>query len=920
MPGPLLDIKFPTKGLSEYTGYTDQPPDTSPSVKNWILRDPSSGRARGAKRAGTTRYVATQVNSTNAVQCIASLNRQNSRIAYAAVNGGSGPRNAEEVVWQADVPDARLGDVRAMDVDRFGNVYVLSGRDGLVCKYGGDGTLIWKHTVKVTSTSTTVYKTLYCIRVDYDGDVFIGVGGTSGAINGVVYRFQQVRDGLEQIFEWGTGDVGGLVADIAIEGQWMYVAENTGDGYILHRVGGIKSRSPAQEWAYDLSGTAVNQPVTAVGILPDGSAAVSYRYDTASTGLGDNQPNTGRVAVISQQGQLLDIYGNATTEGGCGWGMDIDTDGNIYVTGRQQSGAGNATDSVVKLAWSGSALSRTWGFNGATGGAVDYGMPGSFQGPDSLCVDRDGRVYIGIEDGTNTHNLFRLTAAGALDWAVAVAEFADIYAIRPDAFYPVIEDDPTYGASGPEYIFVGGNDIGANGSYSLFKLRLLNATITDDSPRTLQVLAVAGGTIKKKSGSSWATPTGGVTLDSNLRFISAASGFDAVYFADGETYVKYDPNGDSGNGSVETWRATVGRLPARCKLITIWNNRLVLARGSDDPFNWYMSRAGDFEDWDFFPFPADVGQAIAGNNAPAGLSPDIINAVVPYSDDLLIIGGDRSIWRMTGDPADGGRWDLVSDITGMAFGQAWCKSPEGILFFMGSRGGVFSYAPGGQPVEISNAFIRERLAVLDFSANRVQLAWNDRERCLMVFIMPTNTSAPTNYIYDLDNGGWWPFDFSTTAVTADQVPNCVHVIDGDASSDRLILIGTHIGYVWYWDVSADSDDDGNSNYVIDADIYMGPYVPFPDGEARVTKVYSVLGASSANVTLSVYGSDSPDFGDIGSAKLTGTLSSNRTAPVNGRARGHAIWFRLQNNTASQRCQVESLRAEMWSGARVRVRT
>ena len=353
MPGPLLEIRFPSKGLSEYTGYTDQPPETTPSVKNWVLRDPSTGRARGAKRAGTTRYVSTTVNSTNAVQCVTSLNRQNARVAYAAVNSGSGPRNAEEVVWQADVPDARLGDVRAMDVDRFGNVYVLSGKDGLICKYGGDGTLMWKYTVPLTSSSTTVYHTLYCIQVDFDGDLFIGVGGTSGAANGVVYRFEQVRDGLKKVWEWGSDDITGLVADIAIEGQWMYVGENTATDHKIHRVGGIKTRSPAVEWTYEIAAASgVNTTVTAIGILPDGSCAVSYRYDP-STG------NTGRVQVISQQGQLLDTYGDAATEGGCGWCMDIDTDGNIYTTGRQQTGAGNATDSVVKLAWSGSALTRT---------------------------------------------------------------------------------------------------------------------------------------------------------------------------------------------------------------------------------------------------------------------------------------------------------------------------------------------------------------------------------------------------------------------------------------------------------------------------------------------------------------------------------------------------------------------------------
>jgi hypothetical protein len=315
-----------------------------------------------------------------------------------------------------------------------------------------------------------------------------------------------------------------------------------------------------------------------------------------------------------------------------------------------------------------------------------------------------------------------------------------------------------------------------------------------------------------------------------------------------------------------------------------------------------------------------VDQAVAGNNAPAGRAPDIINAVIPYSDDLLLFGGDNSIWRLTGDPADGGRLDLVSDVTGVAFGAAWCKDSEGVLYFFGSRGGVFAYAPGASPQEVSNAFIRERLAATDFSTSKVELVWNDRERCVMVFIMPFNTSAPTNYIYDVDNGGWWPFDFSTTAVTADFVPNCVHVVDGDAPGDRAVLIGTHAGYIWYWNVSADADDDGSNNYVIDADIYLGPVVPFGPMEGKLTKVYGVMGASAADTTLTMYGSDSPDFNNIGTSQDSATLGDDRTLTYNARARGQSLWFRLQNASAGQRVQFESLSANIYPGSRVRVRT
>lgn len=902
MPGPNFDIPFPKLGLNEYASYTEQPPLTTPSVKNWVLRDPSTGRARGAKRAGTTRYVTQQVNSTNAIQCLVSINRQNARVAYTAVNSGNGPE-AADIDWQAEVPDNQYHNVRAMDIDRFGNIYAVCGRRGVIAKFGADGVRMWTHTIEIEEEDQIAQ----CIAVDFDGDVYVGIGGESSANQGTVYRFRQVEGGLELVWNL-AGEFTGLIADIAVEGQWMYVAENTSADYILHRYGGVKTRSPAELWSYTQSSSGVNTTVSSLAILPDGSCVVSYRYDPTSG-------NKGRLAVVTPDGKEAAIYG--ATAGGTGYGCAVDPDGAIWSFGPQydSGGSGDDLDTVVKLtiAYSGSwAFTRVAGYDGSS-----LGFPGSFQGPDPVAIDRDGRCYIGLENGTGGDLLRFSESAGtiSLDWQVDIID--DIRAVQIDPYYPVAADDATYGTLGAEFVFLGTDDA-ANSNYSLHKVRVLDAAITDSTPRSVELLAVSNGTIKKKaSASSWTTPTGGSSaLDINKLYVRAAAGFDRVYFTDGEVYKVYNPQ----TNTVAAWRADEGRLPPRCKLLTIWSNRLVLARGADDPFNWYMSKVGDFDNWDFFPYPATVDQAVAGNNAPAGVCPDVVNALIPYSDDLLLFGGDRSIWRLTGDPADGGRFDMVSDITGVAFGNAWCKDSEGVLYFMGSRGGVFAYAPGMQPKEISNTFIRERLAVIDFSAVRVEMAWNDRERCVMLFIMPTDTSAPTNYIYDVDNGGWWPFDFSTTAVTADAVPSTVCVVDGDAAGDRAVLIGTHGGYVWYWNVAADADDDGVGNYVIDADIYIGPMVPFGSMEAKLQKVYPVMGANAADTTLTIYGADSPDFNNIGSAQETATIGDDRTTTVNLRARGQALWFRLQNNTAGQRVQFESLRANVYPGSRVRVRT
>ena len=110
-----------------------------------------------------------------------------------------------------------------------------------------------------------------------------------------------------------------------------------------------------------------------------------------------------------------------------------------------------------------------------------------------------------------------------------------------------------------------------------------------------------------------------------------------------------------------------------------------------------MSAIEDPGDWNVAPSVPTVKQAVSGLSSRAGRVPDIINCIVPYSDDLLLFGGDKSIWRMTGDPMSGGQLDLVTEQTGMGWGRPYTKDPNGILYFYGSRGSVYRWVPG-QPV------------------------------------------------------------------------------------------------------------------------------------------------------------------------------------------------------------------------------
>jgi hypothetical protein len=439
------------------------------------------------------------------------------------------------------------------------------------------------------------------------------------------------------------------------------------------------------------------------------------------------------------------------------------------------------------------------------------------------------------------------------------------------------------------------------------------ASVSDSnnpSPRAQVLLAVSNGKIKKITPSGVSSPVGVDTLpqpelDANAPYVDCAVLFGKVYFTDGLAYRVFDPRNDT----VLEWRALdAGTLPNRCKLVTNWRGRAVLARGADDPHNWHMSEQGNPTGWDTFPAVQTATQAISGNNARAGLCPDLINSLIPYNDDLLLFGCDSSLWMMRGDPMAGGVFDLVSDVTGVAFGRSWAKDPEGTLYFFGSRGGVYIMKPGSVPVSMTQSTIERRLNNVNLSQFYVEMFWNTYDDGLHVFLMPfTDTASRTkHYFWERKSGAWYEDTFALT-----KQPSAAVVIDGDAADDRCLLIGTYDSSVVRWDKLATSDD----GQLIDGKVLIGPIAP-DDSEfdARITNLAAVM-ANQGAVNYKLYASTTPD--DKGQPVASGQFVPGRNPIHLVRARGAFVWMELQQANAFTRWSLESIRLDAYPAGRKR---
>lgn len=478
----------------------------------------------------------------------------------------------------------------------------------------------------------------------------------------------------------------------------------------------------------------------------------------------------------------------------------------------------------------------------------------------------------------------------------------------------------------PFAIIAGPRDTGTTGEPSIWRHDLVTISNTTGAPRDVHVIGVAGNKIVKITSSGPQDPENNAVISSTAQYVHITSGYQKCYIADGVNYYVYDPldTDVSAYGSVDRLRcSTLGALPQRCKLVEMWHGRLVLARDPADPGRWSMSAINDVTDWDYFPQIPSAKQACSSTNTRAGRVPDIINAVAVYSDDLLLFGGDRSIWQLTGDPMAGGSLDLITDETGMAFGRPYCKDPQGTLWFFGSTGGLFYMVPGRRPERASVARVEKALRSIDLGANYVELQWNPIDEGVHIFVIPYGSPSGTlvdHWFYEVNADAWHKDRFGLA--DGDNIQPCASVrVDGDLYNDRTMLIGGEDGRVRRWGVNAagnipKSDEvTTTTNIAIDSYTLFGPLIQAPVQAAQLTEAAFVLANDQHGVNYEFFAESTPD--NLGDPVRRGRLSPGRNDRHLVRVSGDHVYMRLRNANEGQSWAYETADATISSAGDTR---
>ena len=373
-----------------------------------------------------------------------------------------------------------------------------------------------------------------------------------------------------------------------------------------------------------------------------------------------------------------------------------------------------------------------------------------------------------------------------------------------------------------------------------------------------------------------------------------------------------------------------GALPNKAYLGCLYRGRCVLSGDPERPYQWYMSRQAN--PWDFAYFANDAQSPVAGGNADAGESGDIIRALIPYKDDYLIFGCATSMWFLAGDPAESGSLNELDLTVGMFGANSWCFDGQGSMYFWGTNG-IYKTTIPGTPMCVSEQALPQLVSdeAADPSTHRITMAFDRTRTGILICVTKLSDGSNSNYFYDLKSEGFFP------EIYPDECgPYSLFYYAANSGTYRDLLVGCKDGYIRKFDDSAKSDDVGITDEAIDSYVALGPLQigDTPAKEGRITGMIFVPAGGATGGTQS----DSSDVDcEIFTArsaeevveKLTATTripNFSRTVSAPGRNRGNSLRrkirgvygsVRLGNNTADETWGFEQLIVDATKSGRLK---
>ena len=418
---------------------------------------------------------------------------------------------------------------------------------------------------------------------------------------------------------------------------------------------------------------------------------------------------------------------------------------------------------------------------------------------------------------------------------------------------------------------------------------------TSQSGRVVTLVVVSGGTVKvaNAGATSYTSVTDGTAALNTSGIVFSAPNNQKLYFVDGTNWKYYDPS----TNAMYAWVATRGSLPVdgagnAPRLICTWRGRTLLAGLLNSPQALFGSAVRDPTDFEYSgqlvegALETTANQAFSLTLGSFGDTGDVITCLIPFNDDIAIVGMDHTIRILRGDPMAGGDIGLISDGIGMAWGAAWCKDPYGNIYFVSNRTAIYRLTPGQPPQRISQG-IDPLLQEINTGTNTISLAWDDGEQSLHVWITPTAAAAATkHYALEARVGALWQDVYANK----NHNPLCCCTFDGNLPEDRVTLIGSWDGFVRKLDRDATTDH----HTLIESSVLIGAIVSKTFDNLRLKELVPEFATNSGGVNYEVFVGTSAQEALDSEPVETGVWQAGRNDATPVRRDGHALYLGMNS--------------------------
>ncbi|MBW1728289.1 MAG: hypothetical protein JRJ62_12080 [Deltaproteobacteria bacterium] len=369
--------------------------------------------------------------------------------------------------------------------------------------------------------------------------------------------------------------------------------------------------------------------------------------------------------------------------------------------------------------------------------------------------------------------------------------------------------------------------------------------------------------------------------------------------------------------------ASYGVMPTKVRWGCLYRGRAMLTDDPDNPHQWYLSR--QFNPWDWLYAQNDAQSPVAGNDADAGKIGDVTISAIPYSDDYMVICGANNLYYMLGDPAMGGQIIELSLTDGIVAPSAFCWDGKKNLYILGTNG-ILRIPPGfGPPENLSEFIYPDFIKDLDFnpSLHRITMGFDRTDKGLLITKTTLDGGANSNWWFDLRTEGLFPESYPDDC----GVFSIFHY-DSTNPDYRKFIVGCNDGYLRTFDVATKNDTTTDSLDAIDSYFSTQPILlsqnPHRDGfignidgitaggvsngsesDSDDISIRVFVAKSAEGVIEEISANNNPRFTQVITApgRKKGNLSRKKT-------RGRWAGLRIGNDTAGESWGLERIVADV----------